>query len=531
MSSSRHISYVAREIFPACLLAGVGMVVAGCYVDMLKSSSIFNSSEANIFEIIPPVLGLKGNLEVALSSRLATVVHFRRKFSEISSWLFTTTLAFILVKFSIVLCVFLQILAVLASIAIPVVITTVHISTSLISYSSINIAHLICISSVTCVCASCLISVLVYAIVCACVFFGANPDNIAPPAAAALGDLATVLIMSRVNGYFMKYPTFTFIAAICITCIVLFLSIAYLLYHSNMHISPEFSNLVITSTTFKETIVPLILAIIMSSISGNISSRFLADLPVVARLQVPINGVGGIFAAMLISRMTTRLHSITCSKKFSLKQSVFASPTSSPSPSSTTPTTTATTTNTCVMFEKSRRHVPSEEVSSSGVSDPPSSSSSSASSLSSLMSAGTMKSCRKLREIYTDVSQVSKLIKLLCVPLHFILTLISVIIARHLNPQENEISYLQFSILIPYISAGFIQICILLKFAKWIVLKLWKKFSLAKQFDSNINATNTPISLASLDFSAIAMTTGLGDLIGTALFVLFLCISKRLTNS
>ncbi|CAH8854422.1 unnamed protein product [Trichobilharzia szidati] len=520
MSSSRHISYVAREIFPACLLAGVGMVVAGCYVDMLKSSSIFNSSGAYIFEIIPPVLGLKGNLEVALSSRLATVVHFRRKFSEISSWLFTTTLAFILV------------LAVLASVAIPLVITTVHISTSLISYSSINIAHLICISSVTCVCASCLISVLVYAIVCACVFFGANPDNIAPPAAAALGDLATVLIMSRVNCYFMEYPTFTFIAAICITFIVLFLSIAYLLYHSNMHMSPEFSNLVITSTTFKETIVPLILAIIMSSISGNISSRFLADLPVVARLQVPINGVGGIFAAMLISRMTTRLHSITCSKKFSLKQSVFASPTSSPSPSSTTPptTTNTTTTNTCVMFEKSRRHIPSEEVPSSGVSDSLSSSSPS-SSLSSSMSAGTMESCRKLREIYTDVSQVSKLIRFLCIPLHFILTLISVIITRHLNPQENEISYLQFSILIPYISAGFIQICILLKFAKWIVLKLWKKYSLAKQLDSNSNATNTPISLASLDFSAIAMTTGLGDLIGTAFFVLFLCISKRLTNS
>ncbi|VDO64019.1 unnamed protein product [Schistosoma margrebowiei] len=38
MSSSRHIYYVAREMFPACLLAGVGMVVAGCYIDMLKSS-------------------------------------------------------------------------------------------------------------------------------------------------------------------------------------------------------------------------------------------------------------------------------------------------------------------------------------------------------------------------------------------------------------------------------------------------------------------------------------------------------------
>ncbi|CAH8580490.1 unnamed protein product [Heterobilharzia americana] len=455
MSSSRHISFVAREIFPACLLAGIGMVFAGCYVDMLKSSGVLGSKGVNIFEIIPPVLGLKGNLEVALSSRLATVVHFHRKFSEISSWLFTTTLAFILI------------LAIFASTIIPLVIVTVHISTSSISHSSDDIIHIVCISSVTCICATCLISVVVYGIVCVCVFFGANPDNIAPPTAAALGDLATVVIMARVHYYFMLHPTFTFTVAISMTSIVFILSISYLLYHSNVNLSPEFQSLVITRSTFKETIIPLIFAILLSSISGNISSRFLGDLPIVARLQVPINA-------------------------------------------------------TCVMRSKSCPQVSDDRNLQSDVFDFHSSSSYS--------TTGTTGSCRKLREIYTDVSQISGLIRLLCVPVHFILTLISVAVSYYLNQrisQENSSFSLQLNVLIPYILAGFMQICILLVFAKWIVLKLWKSLDFIKQFNST-TVKNTSISLASLDFSAIAMTTGLGDLLGTSLFISFLCISKWL---
>ncbi|CAH8553315.1 unnamed protein product [Heterobilharzia americana] len=455
MSSSRHISFVAREIFPACLLAGIGMVFAGCYVDMLKSSGVLGSKGVNIFEIIPPVLGLKGNLEVALSSRLATVVHFHRKFSEISSWLFTTTLAFILI------------LAIFASTIIPLVIVTVHISTSSISHSSDDIIHIVCISSVTCICATCLISVVVYGIVCVCVFFGANPDNIAPPTAAALGDLATVVIMARVHYYFMLHPTLTFTVAISMTSIVFILSISYLLYHSNVNLSSEFQSLVITRSTFKETIIPLILAILLSSISGNISSRFLGDLPIVARLQVPINA-------------------------------------------------------TCVMRSKSCPQVSDDRNLQSDVFDFHSSSSYS--------TTGTTGSCRKLREIYTDVSQISGLIRLLCVPVHFILTLISVAVSYYLNQrisQENSSFSLQLNVLIPYILAGFMQICILLVFAKWIVLKLWKSLDFIKQFNST-TVKNTSISLASLDFSAIAMTTGLGDLLGTSLFIFFLCISKWL---
>ncbi|CAH8555062.1 unnamed protein product [Schistosoma mattheei] len=464
MSSSRHIYYVAREMFIACLLAGVGMVVAGCYIDMLKSSGTLTSKEESIFEIIPPILGLKGNLEVALSSRLATVVHFRRKFNELSFWLFTTTLAFILV------------LAVFASTIIPLVVITLHKSSGT-SHFPVDLVHLICISSMTCICATCFIGVVVYAIVRACVFCGANPDNVAPPAAAALGDLVTVLIISHVNYYFIMHPTLTVTVAMCMISVVLILSISYLLYYSNVNVSGDLLSLIITPNTFKETIIPLTLAIIMSSICGNISARFLIDWPIIARLQVPINGVGGIFGSMLISRMTTRLHSIT----FTVEK-----------------------VNTVNSDRKSTTHNSHFYTSS--------------------QSFETLGSCRKVLEIHTDVSRVSKLIRFLCVPLHFALTLVSLTVSYYLK-QDNSpkiTSPLQFDILFPYLIAGFIQICILLEFAKWIVLKLWKYLHSTKHLNSHGNV----ISLASIDFSAIAVTTGAGDLIGTSLFILFLSISK-----
>ncbi|CAH8592758.1 unnamed protein product [Schistosoma rodhaini] len=489
MSSSRHIYYVAREMFPACLLAGVGMVVAGCYVDMLKSSGSLTSKDESIFEIIPPILGLKGNLEVALSSRLATMVHFRRKFNELSFWLFATTLAFILV------------LAVFASTIIPLVVITLHKSSST-SHFPVDLVHLICISSMTCICATCFIGIVVYAIVCSCVFCGANPDNVAPPAAAALGDLVTVLIISHVNYYFKMNPTLTVAVAVCMISVVLILSISYLLCHSNVNVSGDLLSLIITPNTFKETIVPLTLAIIMSSICGNISARFLIDWPIIARLQVPINGVGGIFASMLISRMTTHLHSITCSKKPPLKESFLVSPTSG-----------------LVTVEEVNRENSDRKYTSTNNSH----------FYTSSQSFETFGSCRKIHEIHIDVSQVSKLIRFLCVPLHFILTIVSVTVNYYLK-QDNSpktISPLHLDILIPYVIAGFIQICILLKFAKWIVLKLWRYLHFTKQLNSHDNV----ISLASIDFSAIAVTTGAGDLIGTSLFILFLSISKWIMSS
>ncbi|VDO71475.1 unnamed protein product [Schistosoma curassoni] len=194
--------------------------------------------------------------------------------------------------------------------------------------------------------------------------------------------------------------------------------------------------------------------------------------------------------------MTTRLHSITCSKKPPLKESFIVSPTSG--------LVTVEKVNTVNSDRKSTTHNSHFYTSS--------------------QSFGTSGSCRKVLEIHTDVSRVSKLIRFLCVPLHFTLTLVSLTVSYYLK-QDNSpkiTSPLQFDILFPYLIAGFIQICILLEFAKWIVFKLWKYLHSTKHLNSHDNV----ISLASIDFSAIAVTTGAGDLIGTSLFILFLSISK-----
>lgn len=60
------------------------MICAGTYLDWLKVVCIFTNfilkvNHASKFDprllaIVPPLIGLKGNLEVTLSSRLSTVV-------------------------------------------------------------------------------------------------------------------------------------------------------------------------------------------------------------------------------------------------------------------------------------------------------------------------------------------------------------------------------------------------------------------------------------------------------------------------
>ena len=55
-------------------LAGFGMVAAGMLLDHW-SSGLFLTNMPEAFVLIPALLGLKGNLEMTLASRLATMAH------------------------------------------------------------------------------------------------------------------------------------------------------------------------------------------------------------------------------------------------------------------------------------------------------------------------------------------------------------------------------------------------------------------------------------------------------------------------
>ena len=55
------------------LVAGFGMVGAGIVLDIVQHWNVFQDIN-ELFILVPALLGLKGNLEMTLASRLSTLV-------------------------------------------------------------------------------------------------------------------------------------------------------------------------------------------------------------------------------------------------------------------------------------------------------------------------------------------------------------------------------------------------------------------------------------------------------------------------
>ena len=64
---------IAVQILFPFLVAGFGMVGAGIVLDIVQHWMVFQEIN-ELFILVPALLGLKGNLEMTLASRLSTLV-------------------------------------------------------------------------------------------------------------------------------------------------------------------------------------------------------------------------------------------------------------------------------------------------------------------------------------------------------------------------------------------------------------------------------------------------------------------------
>ena len=64
-------SEVLIQVFPPYLCAGLGMVAAGLVLDTVQHWPVFLAMP-ELFILVPALIGLKGNLEMTLASRLST---------------------------------------------------------------------------------------------------------------------------------------------------------------------------------------------------------------------------------------------------------------------------------------------------------------------------------------------------------------------------------------------------------------------------------------------------------------------------
>ncbi|XP_073087288.1 solute carrier family 41 member 3 isoform X4 [Manis javanica] len=183
---------ISLQVTVPFLLAGLGLSGAGILLNSFQHWPVFVEVK-DLLTLVPPLVGLKGNLEMTLASRLSTAANTgqidapREQHKVIGS-----NLALIQLQATVV-----GLLAAVAALLLGVA------SREELDFTKVE---LLCASSIlTAFLAALALGMLMVCVVIGARKLGVNPDNIATPIAASLGDLITLSILAFVSSFFYKH--------------------------------------------------------------------------------------------------------------------------------------------------------------------------------------------------------------------------------------------------------------------------------------------------------------------------------------
>ncbi|XP_053103900.1 solute carrier family 41 member 1 [Hemicordylus capensis] len=276
-----------QVLFPF-LLAGFGTVAAGMVLDIVQHWDVFKDV-TEVFILVPALLGLKGNLEMTLASRLSTAANIGQMDTPKDLWqMITGNMALIQVQATVV--------GFLASIA------AVIFGWIPDGHFSIDHAVLLCASSVaTASIASLVLGMIMIGVIFGSRKMGINPDNVATPIAASLGDLITLALLSGISwGLYIELKEKAYVNPLVCAFFVALLPLWIIIAKKNAA----------TREVLYSGWEPVIIAMAISSVGGLILDKTVSD-PNFAGMAVftpVINGVGGNLVAVQASRISTYLH-------------------------------------------------------------------------------------------------------------------------------------------------------------------------------------------------------------------------------
>ncbi|KAJ3387848.1 hypothetical protein HDU84_000452 [Entophlyctis sp. JEL0112] len=261
------------------LLSLGGLILTGALLNALQKWEVFVRIP-QLFILVPTLLGLKGNLEMNLASRLSTASNVGLLDKPISRWqLVLGNMALVQVG---VHCLFRE----------PIIKIDAK-ETALICASGILTASV----------ASLFLGNVMSGTVVVCRILGVDPDNIATPVAASLGDLITLLLLAGLSSLLNKFIDTSF-------CVLLIVFILCLL--------PMWVFVVLRNTHVKDVLMTgwssLFTAMMISSVGGIVLGNFLDQFRGLAVVVPVMNGICGNLACIYASKISTELHEMPLGK-------------------------------------------------------------------------------------------------------------------------------------------------------------------------------------------------------------------------
>jgi len=280
---------IALQVFPTFLVAGLGMVAAGLVLHMVQAWPVF-TTVGPMMVMVPALLGLKGNLEMTLASRLSTACNMGKLDSQ------TDATSMILGNLVLVQC---------QGIIVGFLSSVVGMGLAWVPEAHFQLDHalLLCASAVgTASLASFILGLIMVGVILLAKHFKCDPDNVATPIAASLGDVTTLGLLAGVANFLhaeMLAGRFTALILIGVYCILLpfLLWVAY----KNSHTAP----------VLLHGWLPILLSMLISSGGGLILHKAVDRFTAIAMFAPVMNGAGGNLVAIQASRMTTYLNKAT----------------------------------------------------------------------------------------------------------------------------------------------------------------------------------------------------------------------------